>query len=94
MSQTIVVSSSEHDNVVNIKVTWTGGQPAVITTPFSASPKLACDACGREYEPGEGGWILVYRDGVEKSYSLCPECLKEIWGMVSVLIKALRGGEK
>ena len=96
MSQTtFVVNSTTPDNVISIKVTWGGGQPAIITTPFSTSPRPLCDVCGREYKLGEGGWISVYQGGGKvENYHLCPECLKEIRGMINMLIQVLKGGKK
>lgn len=95
MIQTTWIDSSETKNVISVGVTWTGAQPAIVTTPFSTSPGLTCSVCGREYEPEEGGWISVYRNsGGGESYNLCPECLKEVEGMINMLIQVLRGEKK
>ena len=89
---TYTVNSTGGDDVV--RITYTLPNRAITATPFPLDPKLVCDVCGREYKPSEGGWIGVYRNGVEECYNVCPKCLKEIWGMVSMLVKALRDGRK
>ena len=94
------VSSTSDNNTVHIEVSFTPGYtPPIITTPFPVSTrsKLTCDVCGREHKPGEGGWLSIYQYNElasGKSYNLCPECLKEIEGMINILIQVLKGERK